>query len=230
MEYVLSPEDVAQKSTQELNEILQKCFDFDNFRWQQENQIRIAEKFRADGLNRVLYKCPHCMTEGEMQGKGTKLVCNHCGKQYELTEYGFMEAVSGDTEYSHIPDWYSWERACVKEEIQKGTYSLEVPVEICMLVNSKCIYKVGEGVLSHNAEGFHLTGCDGKLDYRQKPTASYSLNSDYYWYEIGDVICIGDSKVLYYCFPKNGGDIVAKTRLATEELYKLARQSRKGKV
>ena len=55
----------------------------------------------------------------------------------------------------------------------------------------------------------------------QKPTASYSLNADYYWYEIGDMIGIGNMKAAYYCFPKNKGDIVAKTRLATEELYKL---------
>ena len=65
----------------------------------------------------------------------------------------------------------------------------------------------------------------GKLDYTQKPSASYSLYSDYYWYEIGDMICIGNSQVLYYCFPTEGKDVVAKTRLAAEELYKLRRGS-----
>ena len=90
-----------------------------------------------------------------------------------------------------------------------------------MLVNHKAIYMVGEGHLTHTKEGFVLTGCNGKLNYIQKPTASYSLYSDYFWYEIGDVICIGNKNVLYYCFPKNCGDVVAKTRIATEELYKL---------
>ena len=65
------------------------------------------------------------------------------------------------------------------------------------------------------------------MDYSQKPSASYSLYSDYYWYEIGDMICIGNTDALYYCFPKEGGDVVAKTRLAAEELYKLTRK-RKG--
>ena len=41
--------------------------------------------------------------------------------------------------------------------------------------------------------------------------------------EIGDMICIGNSQVLYYCFPTEGKDVVAKTRLAAEELYKLRR-------
>lgn len=230
MECVLSPGEIVEKSSQEINEIINRCFDFDNFRWQQENEIRIPENFRAEGLNRVLYKCPHCMAEGKMLGKDTILTCQNCGKQYELTEYGYVKALEGDTEFEHIPDWYRWQRSCVRHEIEKAQYMLDIPVDICMMVNMKCIYRVGDGNLKHAAEGFHLTGCDGKLDYRQKPSSSYSLYSDYYWYEIGDVICIGDSKVLYYCFPKAEGDIVAKTRLATEEMYKLAKKSRALKM
>lgn len=230
MEYVLSAQEVAEKSAEELNRIIENCFAFDNFKWQQENKIRISEKFRADGLNRVLYKCPHCMTEGKMVGKGIKITCEQCGKEYELTEYGFIRAIDSETEFEHIPDWYQWQRECVEQEILDGTYRLDVPVEICMMVNKKCVYRVGTGRILHTPEGFHLTGCDGKLDYRQKPITSYSLYSDYFWYEIGDVICIGDSKVLYYCFPKDCGDIVAKTRLATEEMYKIARRMRKERV
>lgn len=226
MECVLSPGEIVEKSSQEINEIINRCFDFDNFRWQQENEIRIPENFRAEGLNRVLYKCPHCMAEGKMLSKDTILTCQNCGKQYELTEYGYVKALEGDTEFEHIPDWYRWQRSCVRQEIEEAQYMLDTPVDICMMVNMKCIYRVGDGNLKHTAEGFHLTGCDGKLDYRQKPSSSYSLYSDYYWYEIGDVICIGDSKVLYYCFPKVKGDIVAKTRLATEEMYKFAKKNR----
>ncbi len=227
MEYLLSAEEVKEKSAADIHRMIDKCFSFDNFRWQQENKIRIKEKFRAEGLNRVLYKCPHCKTEGKMFGENTKLICNSCGKEYELTEYGFIRAIQGETEFNHVPDWYSWERSCVKEELLDGSYELNVPVDICVMIDTKCVYRVGEGVLKHTADGFHLTGCDGKIDYLQKPMSSYSLYSDYYWYEVGDVICIGDNNMLYYCFPKEGGDIVAKTRLATEELYKITKRKKK---
>ena len=56
--------------------------------------------------------------------------------------------------------------------------------------------------------------------FSQGPKACYGLYADYYWYEIGDVICIGDKKRLYYCFPKDKTN-VAKARLAAEEMYKL---------
>ena len=233
VEYLLSVQDIAEKSPQELNDILQEKFTFDYFRWQQDNKIRIKEPFRADGLNRMLYKCPCCKAEGQMLGQGTKILCKLCGKAYELTEYGYLCAIENDSQeeqkqasldFTHIPDWYRWERECVRQELLDGTYHLEVPVTIYIMVNTDKIYQVGEGVLTHSRAGFHLAGCDGKLDYRQEPLASYSLYSDFYWYEIGDVISIGDGHMQYYCFPKESGDIVAKARLAAEELYKLVKR------
>ena len=226
MKYLLAAEDIEKKSADELNSILADEFSFDNFKWQQENNVRISEKFRADHLERVLYKCPHCMAEGKTGGKGIYLTCNNCGKKYELTEYGFLKAVDGESKFTHIPDWYRWERDCVREEIQAGKYNLCTEVDIYMLVNTKRLYRVGEGVLEHSNDGFHLTGCNGELDYSQKSIASYCLYSDYYWYEIGDMISIGNTKALYYCFPKNKDINVSKARLAAEELYKITKKSK----
>lgn len=223
MEYILSPEEIREKTTDELNAIVGVQFDFDNFRTQQEKGVLIREKFRAEGLQRVLYKCPHCMVEGVTIGEGTTLTCNACNTVYELTEKGFLTCLTGETKINHIPDWYKWERECVRGELAENTYCLDIAVDICMLVNTKCVYRVGEGRLVHTNEGFHLTGCDGQIDYKLKPQKSYSLYSDYYWYEIGDMISIGDTKIQYYCFPKNQENVVAKTRLAAEELYKMVK-------
>lgn len=218
-------EELKTMTVAELDEKLDAVFGFDNFAWQQENEVVIDEPFRADGLNRILYRCPHCNTEGKLVGKGTTLTCRNCGQVYELTKTGYLQAQTGDTIFRHIPRWYQWERGVVRKELEEGTYRLDVDVEIGLMVNYKAIYMVGSGHLTHDAEGFRLTGCDGKLSYQQGPLACYGLYADYYWYEIGDVICIGNQDILYYCFPK-GGDVVAKTRLATEELYKLKKRRR----
>lgn len=213
-------EEIREKTVQELSDGLDAAFSFDHFKWQKEQKLEINDDFRADGLNRILYKCAHCGTEGEMEGRGTTLTCRHCGKQWELTPLGDLKAAEGETEFPHIPDWYAWERQQVAQEILDGSYKLDVDVDIAMMVDYKYIYRVGEGHLTHDREGFVLNGCDGRLSYTQKPQACYGLYADYYWYEIADVICIGDNEQLYYCFPK-GGDVVAKTRLAVEEMYKL---------
>lgn len=224
MEYILSSEEIKQKSVDELNALLAQKFSFDYFKEQQTEGIKIKEKFRAEGLERVLYRCPHCQTEGKTKGEGTTLTCHACGVVYELTEDGFLKNLKGETLIKHIPDWYQWERETVRQQLIDSTYKLETDVDICMLVDTKCIYQVGSGHLVHDADGFHLTGCDGLLDVKQSPNYSYGLYSDFYWYEIGDMICVGDEKLQYYCFPKNAGNVVAKTRLAAEELYKLIKK------
>ena len=224
---LFTAEDLKAMSVAELDKKLDEAFGFDNFRWQQENKVVIDEPFRADGLNRILYKCPHCNAEGKTEGKGTKLICRNCGAEYELTELGYLQA--DNAIFTHVPDWYRWEREEVRKELEAGTYKLDVDVDIAMMVNYNAIYMVGQGHLTHTVDGFRLTGCDGKLEYTQGPLSCYSLYSDYYWYEIDDMICIGNHDVLYYCFPKNCGDVVAKTRLAAEELYKM-KKIRRPKV
>ncbi len=219
MECLFTPDEIKEMSVADIDKIMDKAFSFDYFKWQADNNIRISEDFRADGLNRILYKCPHCLAEGLTEGAGTKLICHNCGISYEMDELGRLFATSQETRFSHIPDWYAWERSCVKDEIASNSYVTDTDVTIGMIVDYKALYMVGRGHLHHDTSGFTLTGCDNKLSYSQGPKKCYSCYSDYYWYEIGDVICIGDNDRLYYCFPDKK-DIVAKVRIATEEIYR----------
>ena len=223
---IATAEEIKQKSVAELDALLDEAFSFDNFAWQRDNKIVIDEPFRADGLHRILYKCPHCGAESKMEGKGTKITCKECKKEWEMDEYGQLSAVSGETEFSHIPDWYDWQRECVRKEIEEGNYSLDTKVDIAVQVNLDGICMIGPGRLIHNTEGFRLTSDDGKLDYSQSPTASYTIYSDYYWYERGDVIGIGDTEYSYFCITEDGVS-VTKARLAAEEIYKIAKAKNK---
>ena len=219
---IATPEEIKEKSVEELDALIDEAFSFDNFAWQRDNKISIDVPFRADGLHRILYKCPHCNTENKMEGKGTILTCLACGKQWEMDEYGQLSAVGAETEFSHIPDWYTWQRECVRREIEDGTYLLDTDVNIMIQVNLDGVCDIGKGRLRHDLDGFYLTGADGKLEYKQSAVFSHTLYSDYYWYEVGDVIGIGDNDFSYFCFPPQDVS-VTKARLATEELYKIKR-------
>ncbi|MBR2721663.1 MAG: 1-acyl-sn-glycerol-3-phosphate acyltransferase [Clostridia bacterium] len=220
-----TPEEIREKSVEELDALLDEAFSFDNFAWQRDQRIKIDVPFRADGLHRILYKCPHCNVENRMEGKGIHLTCHACEKKWEMDVYGQLASLDGETEYPHIPDWYSWQRECVRREIEDGIYCLDTDVDIAIQVNLDGVCNIGKGRLTHSAEGFRLTGADGALDYRQSAVFSHTLYSDYYWYEIGDVIGIGDNVFSYFCFPPKDVS-VSKARLATEELYKLQKHAR----
>jgi len=220
---IATADELREKSVDELDALLAEAFSFDNFAWQRDNRISIDVPFRADGLHRILYRCPHCESENQLEGKGIHLICNACGKRWEMDEYGQLAACEGETEYPHIPDWYTWQRDCVRKELEEGAYSLDTDVNIAVQVNLDGVCMIGSGRLTHDLDGFHLVNTDGTLDYRQSSVASHTLYSDYYWYEIGDVIGIGNTEFSYFCFPKTNIS-VTKVRLATEELYKMKKR------
>ena len=230
LRYVLSPEEIKEMSVEEIQEVIDREFSFDDFRWQKENNIIIDEPFRAAGLHRILYKCPHCQKEGKMESSGIHLSCGACGKTWELTELGYLKATEGETYFDHVPDWYKWERECVRREILDGGYGFDVPCDIMMIVDTKALYKVGSGRLSHNMEdGFHLTGCDGKIDYRQSSKSMYTCEATPYWYEIDDVIGMGNNQVLYFAFPTEQKEVVGKVKLAVEEIFKILESQKQAK-
>lgn len=218
-------EEVKEKSVEELDALLDEAFSFDNFAWQRDNRVSIDVPYRADGLHRILYKCPHCGSENSLEGKGIHLTCHACAKRWTMDEYGQLAANKGETEYAHIPDWYRWQRECVRKELEEGTYRLDTDVEIAVQVNLDGVCMIGDGHLVQDSEGFYLTGAEGQLEYYQSPVYSHTLYSDYYWYEIGDVIGIGDNEFSYFCFPKSNVS-VTKARLATEELYKMKKKKK----
>ena len=217
---LISNEDLNSLTVEEMSNRINQAFTFDEFEWQLKNKIEIDEPFRADGLHKILYKCPNCLKENTLVGKGIHLTCNSCNIKYELTTLGQLKAINGKTEYPHIPNWYNWERCEVKKEIESGNYLIETKIDIAVLKDYKAFFMIGEGKLIHNENGFVLESSDGSLKYTQSPITSYSVNADYYFYEIGDVICIGDKSSLYYCFIKDKVS-VTKIRMAVEELYKL---------
>ncbi|MBE6543021.1 MAG: hypothetical protein E7675_01335 [Ruminococcaceae bacterium] len=218
VECILTKEDVKNKTVEEIDEKIKQAFSFDNFAWQFENNVKIKEDFRADGLGNLLYKCTECLTEGEMIGESTSLYCKHCGKKYTLNELGRLESENGDVKFPHVPDWYDWQRKSAEDEVNDGTYGFDENVKINMMVDYKAIYDIGNGRLVHNEDGFKLYLEDGTMIYEQKPLFAHSICVDLHWYEKGDAVCIGDKNGLFYCMLDKGYK-VTKTRFAVEALY-----------
>jgi hypothetical protein len=166
-----------------------------------------------------------------MEGKGTRLTCHECGKTWDLTELGYLKATEGEDYFDHIPDWYAWQRSCIREEVISGAYGFDVPCDIFMIVNTKDVYKVGEGRVAHNLDGLHLTGCNGRLDYSQNSRSMYTVEAAFHWYTLGDVIGMGNNRALYFAMPrKEDAHVVGKCRLAAEEIFKVIEEQKKARI
>lgn len=228
---VLTAEDVAKMSVSEINDAIKEAMQYDDYKYQKENGILIKEPYRAEGLHKVLYQCPSCGTESEMGSEGTEIFCRRCGKRWNLEEDGTLRALSGETEFSHIPDWFEWERSEVKRQIESGEYRFEDDVYVYSLPNCWRFKRIGNAHLTHDYEnGFVLTGEYNGKDYRiqRLPDGMDSLHIeyDYCYIDPYDCVDISTDNDSFYCYPTKS-DVVTKLAFATEEIYKLRREKRK---
>ena len=225
MTLLFTADEIKKTPVPEINRKIVEAFQYDDFAWQKEKGIKIDYPKRAEGLEKVLYQCPACGKEYVMRSHGTQLCCSHCGKVWEMTELGELKAVEGKTEFSHIPDWYEWERANVRAEVDAGKYdSGELQVDIWTLPNAVKFQHLGEGTLRHSMNGFSVKGTDvdGDPFGQDWPVPSlYSCHIEYdYLGRYGDCVDLNTLEDTWYIYPKGKEFSVTKFALATEELWK----------
>lgn len=221
---IVTAEEVKQLTSHEINDRIHQAFKYDEYQYQLDSNQKIDMPERAEGLHRVLYKCPHCQTESMMTSSGANLHCPTCHANYEMDVYGQLKNTFGETLYHHIPDWYEYERDEVRKEIENGSYYFEDEVYVDSLPNSKGYIRLGKAKLIHDMEGFHLEGdFDGEhFELHKDPISLYSLHIEYDYLGKGhDCIDLSMLDNTYYIYPINKDNVVTKLHFATEELYKI---------
>ena len=153
---LLNENQIKEYTLEKINSLIKNEFSFNEFKWQAENKIPITEKNRCKSLERILYKCPHCLKEGQMLGNENYIICKNCSVKYELNQFGLLQNNSSKSIFTNIPDWFKWERKSVKEEILNKTYNESFKVKIMVMVNLKKLYQIGQGQLVHDMNGFKL--------------------------------------------------------------------------
>lgn len=224
---IITQEEIGHLSVDAINERINKAFIYDEYAWQKKENIKITYKDRAKGLHRVLYQCPSCLKEHEMDSDRHQIWCNACQKTYDMDVYGELKAVEGKTEFSHIPDWYEFQRAQVRKQIESGTYHFEDEVYIESLPNAKGYIPLGKGYLKHDLNGFVLTGDEmvKPLELTIEPLALYSLHIEYnYLGKKGDCIDLSTLNDTYYIYPQSKNNVVTKLQFAVEELHKIEKE------
>ena len=216
-------EDVKNLSEEELQKKIVDNFKYDDFKWQKDNNVIIDVPYRAQGLNRILYKCPHCGTAHKMKGEGIYLTCESCGKVWEMTPLGELKALEGETEFSHIPDWFDWEKADVERRVREGTYRFEDEVRVKTMPNAQHMYRHPNGRLVHDISGFHFTGhvYDEDIDLyfdskiQDGVHIEYPIkNNDY-----TDSVILYTQDESYYLMPVHARDVITEISLATDAIY-----------
>jgi DNA-directed RNA polymerase subunit RPC12/RpoP len=223
MKPVLTRQQIETMSASQISEVIRREMQYDDYRYQKKKGIRITEPFRAEGLHKLLYQCPHCGTEFEMGSQGAELFCNHCGKRWFWQEDGYLQALDGNTEFSHIPDWFEWEREQVRQQVERGEYCFTDEVDVYGLPRVWRFIHLGKGKLTHNPEtGFTVEGVYRGKEYRlnRKPGQSCGLHIEYDYLAVKkrDCVVVSVENDSLFCCPTKPNQ-VTKLSLATDVIY-----------
>lgn len=111
---ILTPEEYAGMSDEELFEIIKNELDVDDTL----SGERYKSRRRAEYIERALYMCPVCGSIGTIHSHGTGFCCTSCKTEAEYTEDLKISPPVGG--YSRIYEWYEWERQEIVRRILGG--------------------------------------------------------------------------------------------------------------
>lgn len=151
-------------ATMDIGQIRQRTDEamlFDAYREQTRRQIRYKNNHVVEGLEHVLYLCPHCGEEHTIVAEKDILRCTACGFAQQSDRYGILHRI-GDVgeELPYISDWSRRIYRDMEEKITTGAVTeLIAPVGISMIdMQKKKFLPVGQGILRLDTETFSLQG------------------------------------------------------------------------
>ena len=226
---VLTAEQVKTLPVEEINAKIKQNFVYDDWAFLKSQGNILTYEERATNLNAILYQCPHCKKEFSMVGKGTELACTACNKTWHLKENGELQALEGETYFTHVPSWFKWQKGNVHNEVFSNKYHVDVECEVFTLPDSKGFYHHGKGRLVQTSEKttlyVNLYGEDKVIEYSGTQLESVHIEYNYKGYaDMLDFSIPGDS-IWVHPYHK---DLITKISLATEEIRDLKKQNIKN--
>ena len=222
VETIITKNDLDELSGPEIQEKIEEHFYNSEEEWMRRKNILIKYENRAVGLERILYKCPHCLTEFEMSTETHFIKCNHCGVTYDYLEDGHLKCVDGETKFDYPSKWYKWEKECVKKEVLDGTYHFEDDVRVEKLLGAKIGFVAQEGNyhLVHDInEGFIVKGTDNDFEFHRSSLQSHAIHIEYNYLDRGAFLELADTKDTYFIYPLNKPQQLTKIHFAVEHIY-----------
>lgn len=195
MELICTKEELNSISADELQTIIEQKLNYDEYRYQKENNILIKDKNRAVGLHKALYQCKNCNTLFNMTSYESFIKCNKCNNVWELSEDGSLIDKKTSNEI-HIPDYYEWQRSEAIKNLPVNPITYKVRIEA--LPNEFGFINMGEGELEFNLDEFILKFKDKELHFPHK--IRESVQTEYNYRGKGSCIVLSTSDCCYYIY------------------------------
>lgn len=152
-----TPEQLKTATEDEIYDAIYGSIYYDEFAWQEANQIKVRSQKRADGYDKVLYACPNCASLYTIKSEGNTVCCTACGAEATLGENMRLYWQDDMNLPENLRDWYFRQQWAAEEALAYPGYALEVPVTVMDFPQGKETV-AGIGTLVLDREGIRYTG------------------------------------------------------------------------
>lgn len=115
-------DELKEMHLDEVKEKTSEALDFDAYLEQEKLKIKYSKNDHIEGLENVLYVCPHCMGEFTMRTKKKKTIyCVQCGFEETSDKYAFLHNDKGvGEEVRHVSAWSRMIYDNLKQKVEEG--------------------------------------------------------------------------------------------------------------
>ena len=205
---LFSKEELAELDVESVKKKTDEAILFDAYREQEKLQVRYRNGHIVEGLENVLYMCPHCGEEFTVTARENRLTCTACGYEQESDEYAFLHNRKGlGKELRYVSDWSRLIYESLREKVKNGEENgLSVTAKLHMIDSRKNKFvEVGEGEVSLSREGIRLVGTVGGEPMElQVPIA----NTPTLPFGPGRYLEVQQGEDIYRCVPADGRPVM----------------------
>ena len=155
-------EELALLSTETVKQRADEALFFDAYREQEHFKVVYKNGASVEGLENVLYQCPHCKGEFTIKvHRRSTLLCGDCGFEEECDSLCFLHNRKGlGEEIRYVSDWSRLIYDDLKKRIEQGELSsLTAKARFEMIdYRRRRFTPVGEGAVTLTDEAFLIAG------------------------------------------------------------------------
>ncbi|MBQ3258647.1 MAG: 1-acyl-sn-glycerol-3-phosphate acyltransferase [Oscillospiraceae bacterium] len=114
---VYTPEQLKDMTAAEVQEAIERDLYVDAYAAQRKNPRPYKGKRQAEGLENLLYICPHCGSYDSFTTAEDTVTCADCGLTFRYNRFGFLENAPFET----LREFSDWQRAQTEADAERGT-------------------------------------------------------------------------------------------------------------
>ncbi len=158
---LFSQEELAEATLAEIRKRTDAALLFDAYREQEDLLAEYKNAKKLEGLQNVLYLCPHCGTEFSLTAQGDTLRCCACGFSHTGDRYGFLHNTGPvGRELRYVSDWSQLIFSSIHSQLASGALTqLSAETDFYMIDKEKNRFvPAGTGTVCLDSQGFCLEG------------------------------------------------------------------------